>query len=272
MPFCQIKKANIYYEVIGTGTPIIMLHGFSPDHRLMKGCMEPIFDGREGWKRIYLDLPGMGRTTDYLTIENSDEMLDAVIEFIDEIIPNGPYLLVGESYGGYLARGIMRNSMEQLLGAAFICPLIIPEKQHRTVPEHLVMREDPIFLSTLSQQEKDDFKAHQVVLDAYNWQRYTTEVLAGCNRADQDFLEKIQQSYHFSFAVDQQSFGMPSLFLLGKQDSVVGYKDAFSILEMYPRATFAILDIAGHNLQIEQADLFKNLMSEWLDRVEGEMG
>ncbi|MEA0562741.1 alpha/beta fold hydrolase [Lysinibacillus irui] len=69
MPFCQIKKANIYYEVIGTGTPIIMLHGFSPDHRLMKGCMEPIFDGREGWKRIYLDLPGMGRTTELLRIQ-----------------------------------------------------------------------------------------------------------------------------------------------------------------------------------------------------------
>ena len=42
MLFCQTNKANIYYEVIGTGTPIIMLHGFSPDHRLMKGCMEPV--------------------------------------------------------------------------------------------------------------------------------------------------------------------------------------------------------------------------------------
>ncbi|QSB09623.1 alpha/beta hydrolase [Lysinibacillus fusiformis] len=269
MSFYQTNKANIYYEVIGTGTPIIMLHGFSPDHRLMKGCMEPVFIEREGWKRIYIDLPGMGKTTDYSSIQNSDEMLEAIIELIHTIIPNESYLLVGESYGGYLARGIMRTSVDQLLGAALICPLIIPEKEQRTVPQHCIVQADAAFLSTLSQQEQDDFGANQVVLDAYNWERYTTEVLAGCNLADQAFLEKIQQSYGFSFAVDEQSFDKPSLFLLGKQDSVVGYKDAFSILEKFPRATFAILDRAGHNLQIEQAELFTKLMSEWLNRVEG---
>ncbi|WP_320938871.1 alpha/beta hydrolase, partial [Lysinibacillus capsici] len=187
------------------------------------------------------------------------------------IIPQESYLLVGESYGGYLARGIMRKSVDQLLGTAFICPLIIPEKEQRTVPPHCIVQADTAFLSTLSQQEQDDFMSNQVVLDAYNWERYSTEVLAGCNLADQAFLEKIQQSYGFSFTVDDKSFDKPSLFLLGKQDSVVGYKDAFSLLEKFPRASFAILDRAGHNLQIEQPGLFTELMSEWLSRVEGEM-
>ncbi|KPN97268.1 alpha/beta fold hydrolase [Lysinibacillus sp. ZYM-1] len=272
MPFCQTSKANIYFEIVGTGIPIIMLHGFSPDHRLMKGCMEPIFLEREGWKRIYFDLPGMGKTTDYSSIQNSDEMLEAVSEFIHTIIPHESYLLVGESYGGYLARGIMRTSTDRLLGAAFICPLIIPEKEQRTVPEHCIVKSDANFLSTLSQQEQEDFQSHQVVLDAYNWMRYTTEVLAGCCIADQAFLEKIQHSYGFSFAVDERSFDKPSLFLLGKQDSVVGYQDAFAILEKFPRASFAILDMAGHNLQIEQPELFTKLMIEWLERVEGDKG
>ncbi|MDQ0169282.1 pimeloyl-ACP methyl ester carboxylesterase [Paenibacillus tundrae] len=34
MPFCKVKNANIYYEETGTGKPIIMIHGFSQDHRL----------------------------------------------------------------------------------------------------------------------------------------------------------------------------------------------------------------------------------------------
>jgi len=272
MPFCQTSKANIYYEIIGTGIPIIMLHGFTPDHRLMKGCMEPVFLEQEGWKRIYFDLPGMGKTTNYSSIQNSDEMLEVVNEFIQALIPDEPYLLVGESYGGYLARGIMRKSAERLLGAAFICPLIIPEKEQRTVPEHCVVTSDYAFLSTLSQQELVDFQSNQVVLNAYNWKRYTAEVLVGCSIADHAFLEKIQQSYSFSFAVDEQFFAKPSIFLLGKQDSVVGYEDAFAILKKFPRATFAIVDIAGHNLQIEQPELFTNLMSEWLNRVEAEQG
>lgn len=270
MPFCQTSKANIYFEIIGTGIPIIMLHGFTPDHRLMKGCMEPIFLEQEGWKRIYFDLPGMGKTTNYSSIQNSDEMLEVVKEFIQALISDECYLLVGESYGGYLARGIMRKSAERLLGATFICPLIIPEKEQRRVPEHCVVTSDHAFLATLSQEELEDFQSNQVVLDAYNWKRYTTEVLVGCKKADHAFLEKIQQNYGFSFAVDEQSFAKPCLFLLGKQDSVVGYEDAFTILEKFPRATFAILDMAGHNLQIEQPELFNNLMSEWLDRVEAE--
>jgi len=170
MPFCQTSKANIYFEIVGTGIPIIMLHGFSPDHRLMKGCMEPIFLEREGWKRIYFDLPGMGKTTDYSSIQNSDEMLEAVSEFIHTIIPHESYLLVGESYGGYLARGIMRTSADRLLGAAFICPLIIPEKEQRTVPEHCIVKSDANFLSTLSQQEQEDFQSH-------SWKREGREAI-----------------------------------------------------------------------------------------------
>jgi hypothetical protein len=32
--------------------------------------------------------------------------------------------------------------------------------------------------------------------------------------------------------------------------------------------TFAVLDKAGHDLQIEQEKLFNALVNEWLDRVE----
>lgn len=267
MPFCKVTNANIYYEAIGEGKPIIMLHGFSPDHRLMKGCMEPIFNDGEGWRRIYIDLPGMGKTTDYENIHNSDEMLEAVLEFINTFVPNQPYVIVGESYGGYLTRGIMQTQKDRILGAAFICPMLIPEKQDRTVPTHSIVAADQQFLTTLTKQEVDDFSAHQVVLDEYNWRRYTNEVLAGCQIADENFLDRIQQSYGFSFPLVDMTFHQPSLFLVGKQDSVVGFQDALAMLELFPRATFSILDRAGHNLQIEQADLFQALVSEWLDRV-----
>jgi pimeloyl-ACP methyl ester carboxylesterase len=40
---CNIRGVKIYYESIGEGTPILMIHGWSPDHRLMKGCLEPVF-------------------------------------------------------------------------------------------------------------------------------------------------------------------------------------------------------------------------------------
>jgi pimeloyl-ACP methyl ester carboxylesterase len=48
---------------------------------------------------------------------------------------------------------------------------------------------------------------------------------------------------------------------------MTGYADQYALLPHYPRATFAVLDVAGHNLQIEQPVLFDALVNEWLDRV-----
>jgi len=59
---CELKDITVHYELLGEGRPIIMLHGWSVDHRHMVSDMEPLFRQRDGWKRIYLDLPGHGRT------------------------------------------------------------------------------------------------------------------------------------------------------------------------------------------------------------------
>lgn len=268
MAYCKVSQAEIYYEDLGEGKPILMIHGYSPDHRLMSGCMEPIFTKREGWRRIYIDLPGMGLTKEYNEISSSDEMLNAVLEFIQAVIPDQEYVIAGESYGGYIARGIIEKQQEQILGAAFICPLIIPLPENRTVEIHKIMRTDEKFIENLSKGELEDFRNNNIVLDEYTWLRYNKEILSGCKIADEKFLNKVKNKYGFSFKIDQSDFIKPSVFLLGRQDSSVGYKDALDIANKYPRGTFAVLDMAGHNLQIEQPQLFSTLLNEWLDRIE----
>lgn len=268
MAYCKVQQAEIFYEDIGEGTPIIMIHGFSPDHRLMSGCMEPVFEDRTGWRRIYLDLPGMGHSRQYDEITSADEMLNAVVEFIETIIPNQQYVVVGESYGGYIARGIIYKQAQQISGAAFICPVIKPFAKDRTVGQHQVVKMDEMFLQTLTQTELEDFRNNNVVLDESTWFRYNQEILRGIQIADKPFLEKVQKNYGFSFEVDQSVFTKPSLFLLGKQDNVVGYEDALELQNKYPRGTFAALDKAGHNLQIEQPQVFNALVGEWLERLE----
>ena len=268
MPYCKVREAEIYYEEIGQGKPIIMIHGFSLDQRMMKGCMEPIVAEREGWRRIYIDLPGMGMTRSYEKIKDSDGMLQAVMDFIQIHIPKENYIIIGESYGGYIARGLIEKQHARVAAAAFICPVIKPLHETRTVPEHVVLRADEQLLASLSSEQVEDFKKNNVLLTNYTWARYNQEVVSGVKMGDTKFLEKVQQDYAFTFETDLTTFAKPSLFLVGKQDATVGYKNAFDILPMYPRATFAALDMAGHNLQIEQPQLFNALLNEWLDRVE----
>lgn len=268
---CQLKNISVHYEMYGEGHPLLSLHGFSPDHRLMTGCVEPIFKHRSGWQRIYLDLPGMGKTPSKEWITNSDQMLEVVLDSIDQVIPDQRFVLAGESYGGYLARGIIYRKPALVDGLLLICPLIIPDHAKRSVPSHVALVEDPALMLSLEPSEREEFESFAVVQNQRIWERTRDEVIAGISIADEDFLSRLQaHGYPFSFDVDTAStpFEKPTLILVGRQDAMVGYRDAWEILENYPRGTFAVLDRAGHNLQIEQETLFSALVNEWLDRVE----
>lgn len=88
--------------------------------------------------------------------------------------------------------------------------------------------------------------------------------------ADSAFLARLEADYLFGEGAARPagSFGHPSLILAGRQDSTVGYRGALGLLEEFPRATFGVLDMAGHHLgRIEQPELFRALVGEWLERV-----
>ncbi len=268
---CKLNKITIYYEIHGEGVPILMLHGFEVDHRVLKGCMEPIFDTTPGFQRIYFDLPGMGKTLCEDWIKNSDQMLDVILEFIDKIIPNQRFIIASESYGCYLARGVISKKFELIEGVLFICPVIFAKPDNRELPKHKILLKDPKLLSNLTKAEAEDFENIAVAQSQRIWEKYRHEFHSGVEVANKDFLELIWDTgYPFSFKVDKiiGKFVKPTLFLMGRQDSIVGYRDAWKIIEYYPRASFVVLDLAGHILQIEQEKLFNALVIEWLERIE----
>ncbi len=98
---CKLDNLTIHYQAFGEGKPILLLHGAPLDHRTLLGCMEPIFNNRDGWLRIYPDLPGMGRTKGVNWISSQDQMLGVVLQFIDRVISEQSFTLVGHSYSGF---------------------------------------------------------------------------------------------------------------------------------------------------------------------------
>src|SRR5512146_243749 len=106
--FCEVDGVSVYYELCGEGFPVLMLHGYGIDHNVMVGCMEPVFKCRPGYRRIYIDMPGMGKSKAPAWLENSDQVLDIVIKFSENVI-KGSFLVAGESYGGYIARGMVNR-------------------------------------------------------------------------------------------------------------------------------------------------------------------
>ncbi|MBN2115414.1 MAG: alpha/beta hydrolase [Anaerolineales bacterium] len=266
-----VRDVTIYYEICGSGMPVLMIHGWSPDHRLMKGCMEPVFQSMDTpWQRIYFDLPGMGKTKGQPWITGTDQMLRLILEFIDGIIPNQHFVVAGESYGGYLARGIIKERTALVDGLLLICPVAIQETCSDHAPALQVLEKDEAFLASLSEEDRRYFEGINVIQNKRVWERYREDVLPGLKAADYAFLEKnLGQHVPYMVNVDliERPYRQPTLMVMGRQDSLVGYRDHWQLIENYPRASFVILDKAGHNLQIEQDVLFTAMVKEWLDRV-----
>ena len=84
--FYTYKNIKIHYETIGIGIPVLMIHGLGCDLTLMKKCMEPIFGKHKNYKRIYIDLPGMGKSDALKEYSSSDKILEILLSFITEVI------------------------------------------------------------------------------------------------------------------------------------------------------------------------------------------
>lgn len=269
---CVLENITVHYETFGEGKPIIILSGWTLNTRWTVHEIEPYFQGRDGWKRIYIDPPGHGKTPGKDWIINQDQILEVILNCIDKLTAGQRFSMIGLSLGAYLARGVRRSRGELIDGIAMIVPVIIAEDARRTVPPYQVLIEDPTVKADLTSAEADLYD--MAVVHTRKWledQRAFPDIPEH-EMGDFEFLGKIREKperYAFSFDVDDvpAPFPGPSLIIMGRQDAVVGYRDAWNILDKYPRATYIVLDRAGHLLE-EKSDLVNILVNEWLKRVE----
>jgi len=263
---CDLGDTAIFFETHGTGRPIVMLPGRPSDHHSMARFMEPLFAQRDGWLRIYPDLPGTGLTPGVERLATHDQMLNAMLAFIDKVIPGQRFVLASVSYGGYMACGVVSRKAALIDGLLLCVPLVKTSPQ---LPPRTMLVENPQLLAQLEPDEAQLIES-LVVVQTSTVIEGVCEVLAEVQKADHVFGARLEAAGPSSFEADTQPtvFGGPTLILTARQDNVCGYRDAWDLLENYPRATFAVLDRAGHFVNIEQDGLCHALVSEWLDRVE----
>ena len=256
---CQINEVMVNYVEHGSGAPLVALHGAGVDHREIEAAIEAVVPG-EGYRRIYPDLPGMGRTTT-VGLTCNDDVVTLLGDFVDRVA-GGPVLLLGHSYGAYVARGVAARGEERVLGLALLCPV---GERSRSVPQPTVVRTDDDAYDELELAQRAGFDEYFVVRTRATARRYRQHVVPGMALVDEAALGRIFAGWKVD--VGSHVFRAPTLIVAGRCDPVAGYVDTGDLLELYPRCTFAVIEDAGHALMHERPELFSSLFVDWLDRA-----
>jgi pimeloyl-ACP methyl ester carboxylesterase len=270
----ETDSATIDWEEHGEGQPIVFLHGWTMNRQVEMDVYEPIFSARGGWLRIYPDLPGMGRSVGR-TIRNQDDMLAAMQAFLAHRLASAPFVLAGASLGGYLARAVAARRRAQVRGLLLRVPAIIADTAKRALPQVEPLVRNQSVMAAIDSAEREAMGPMLVEAPAYvekSRQRFRTLVQPAID-GTAPWVHEIRadpRRYGLSFdlAAEEKSFAKPALIVTARQDTTAGYRDAWDVLDSYPRATFAVIDRATHGWPLESTDLLAALVDDWLERIE----
>ena len=262
---CKVRDITLTYDEVGTGIPLLVLDGWGSSGRItMVGC-ERLFEGRTGWRRLYVELPGHGKTPMPDWLQTPDDLLDALLEFMDAVAPGERFVVTGVSFGAHVALGLLHRRFDQMDGVMLDIPGLgrLPSDPPA---KHAIAR-DPDFVSALEPGE--EWMGHILVVQSRAMAENVRALMKYWVPLHPEFEPRLRgKPFSFDATVLPEPFPAPTLIVTGRQDHLVGYKDAWSILDSFPRATFAVLDRAGHLFDLEQPVLQKALINEWLDRIE----
>lgn len=240
----------LQYQIKGNGIPIIFLHGFELDSSALIPFFEPIFKKQKNYKRIYIDLPGMGKSS-HENLYDADTILSELIMLINSLKINN-FLVVGQSYGGYLALALIEYFEEKIIGSFLIAPMIIGKMSDRSLPKiknkYITYKNNEYYDS--------EFLNVDVIISKVKFYIYKKRVLQPLEANNNKKLKSFAKSpkYMFKEPLFKKNIATPIEICLGQYDNIVGYKDQNKIITKMPNTHILLFKDSGHNILVDETD------------------
>jgi len=235
----DVLGTKIELFTAGKGPPLLFLHGI---------------DGLEGSAPLLRELareftvhapshPGFGASERPASMNRVDDLGYFYLDFMDLLDLRRP-VVVGTSFGGWVATEILTKAPERAERLVLISPLGLRTAQRRT--QHVVdifmlsrqelnrrlQREEPP-LASLPEERLRRLMRNDEALSLYGWSPYM------CNPKLPDRLHRI---------------GCPTLVAWGEEDAIIGqaYRQAFAAA--LPAAEIAVFPGGGHRLHADRPE------------------
>jgi pimeloyl-ACP methyl ester carboxylesterase len=212
--YAEVNGINLYFETIGTGRPLILLHGGLGSSEMFGPSLPTL---AERHQIIAVDLQGHGRTADIDRPIDIRLMAEDIAALIDHLGLDKPDV-VGYSLGG---------------GVAFFTAVKYPEKVGRLVMASAHIRREAIPVEMLAQQEQVNAATAEFLKDTPMYQLYMQVA-----PHPEDFprlLDKIGESMakDFDFTEEVRSLQVPTMIVAADADMAPPshYVEMFKLLD-----------------------------------------
>jgi len=254
-------------EILGEGRSVVFLHGLALDRALLREAVEPAFADKSGWRRIYLDLPGHGRSTTSAVTPSADGLIGALRLFVAEVAGDGA-CLAGHAYGGYLAQGLVASDVG-LGGLFLVCPVVEPDLAARRLPpQRFAARDESLVFA--DDDERAVFDGEVTLQTPAALDGFRKLVAPAHAATDRAFLAEVRARYVSSLPLRTaaRGFDKPAALLCGRNDHWVGFLDAAELAAAYPRASLTVVPDCGQLLPLENPAALRGAFVDWLDRLQ----
>jgi pimeloyl-ACP methyl ester carboxylesterase len=244
-------STNISYQLLGEGTPVLLIHGFGEDRSIWRNQIEVL---KDNCKLLVPDIPGTGESSLIKKPQVSiDDYADCLYELLlHESIKKA--IVLGHSMGGYITLALAEKHPEVLAGFGLIHSTAFADtdekKATRTKGIDFIRQHGAYaFLKTstpnlFSQQTKE--KHPELV---------TGLIEQGKNFSDDALVQYYQAMINRPdrTAVLQQAT-VPVLFIIGDEDVAAPLSDLSQQIHLPEVSHIHILKHVGHLSMLEASD------------------
>lgn len=246
--FATVKNQSLYYQVVGKGTPLLLLHGWGTDSSNFWNLVEPLRDQFTLW---LIDLPGFGKSDPPQSSWQVMDFAKLVAQFIRENDIKHPDVL-GHSFGGRVAiklashypDAVNRLILEDSAG-------IKPKKGVRSY-----------FLYILAKFIK------YLVPNIANLKVRLRHLLYSSIESDYETVDSLRETFlrtiDEDLRGDMKKITNQTLLIWGENDRVVSLADGKKIYQAVPNSRLEVIEGAGHSPHLDNPDRFVYYLKDFL--------
>lgn len=255
--------ALIYYNVTGSGIPVMLVHGFGEDASIWEHQAAVL---QNHCTLLIPDLHGTGKSSDYNLPASIEEMADDLAAILDAEKIDACVML-GHSMGGYITLAFAERYPERLLGFGLLHSTTyadtVEKKSNRTKAIALIKAHGSnVFLKTaIPNLFSEAFNAsHPEVVAA---------VLQNSSKLAPPTLiahyEAIMARPDRTAILENSK--VPVLMIIGMQDKVVPPEDALKQSELSPLCSTCILAEVAHMGMLEATEKVNVCLLEFVSTI-----